>query len=206
MFVPYVVEAGEHGETRHDVFSRLLKDRIVWIGTAINAEVANVVIAQLLFLSSSDPTSPIKVYINSPGGSVSAGLAIYDCMNLIPCPIETICVGMAASMGAVILSGGTPGMRKILPNSTVMIHQPSNAGVGGQASDIEISTKRILKLRSTLNQILADNTGQDLSQIESDCDRDHWMDASESLAYGIVDQIIGARKTTEIEVVSELEA
>lgn len=205
MNIPYVVESGENGETRHDIFSRMLKDRIIFLGSPIDSVVANVIVAQLLFLSSQDPSSPIKIYINSPGGSVVAGLSIIDTMNLIPNDVETIVVGMAASMAAVILSSGAKGMRKSLPNSTVMIHQPSNANVGGQASDIEISTRRIIRIRDNLNQMLASNTGQELSRVEQDCDRDYYMNSEEALEYGIIDSVVGRVSDDEEDVVGEVE-
>ena len=197
-YVPYVVESGEHGETRHDLFSKLLKERIIFVGTAIDDHVANVVVAQLLFLSNQDPEADIKMYINSPGGSITAGMAIYDTMQLIPCDVQTICTGMGASMGAVLMSGGTKGKRKILPNSEIMIHQPLG-GTRGQASGIVISAERIVKLKAKLNQILADNTGQSLEVIERDTDRDKFLDANEALAYGIVDEIIGSKSKPDLE-------
>jgi ATP-dependent Clp protease protease subunit len=204
MVIPYVVESGEHGETRHDLYSRLLKDRIVFLGTAINAEVANIVIAQLLFLSANDPSTPIKIYINSPGGVITAGMAIYDTMQLISCPVETICIGMSASMGAILLSGGEKGMRKILPNSTVMIHQPLG-GASGQASDIEIAAERIVEWKRRLNVILSENTGQSMEQVKLDTDRDRYLNAEEALAYGIVDEIIGAKPTEEVTFAGTIE-
>jgi len=203
MVIPYVVETGENGETRHDLYSRLLKDRIVFVGTAINAEVANIVVAQLLFLRQQDPDAPIKLYINSPGGVITAGMAIYDTMQLVSCPIETTCIGQAASMGAILLSGGTKGMRRILPHSTVLIHQPLG-GASGQASDIEISYHEIQRWKVLLNQILASRTGKDVEDIALDTDRDYIMTSKDALVYGIVDQIIGEAEE-EVEVVGTLE-
>jgi ATP-dependent Clp protease protease subunit len=207
MIIPYVVEAGEHGETRHDLYSRLLKDRIVFLGTAINAEVSNIVIAQLLFLAADDPHSPIKLYINSPGGVITAGMAIYDTMQLISCPVETICIGQAASMGAILLSGGERGMRKILPHSSVMIHQPLG-GAQGQASDIQITAERILEWKRILNELLAANTGQSIEVIRQHTDRDYFLNAQQAVEYGIVDKIIGTDTSKEVgtDYVGELDA
>lgn len=194
MLVPYIVEQGEHGETRHDLFSRLLKDRIIFLGYPIDAQVANIVVAQLLFLSHQDPEKDIKMYINSPGGVITAGMAIYDTMQVIPCDVQTICVGQAASMGAVLLAGGTKGKRKILPHSTVMIHQPLG-GARGQATDIAIAAEEILRWKRTLNNLLADRTGQPLDRIQRDVERDFNMIAEQALEYGIVDEIIGAKES-----------
>ena len=187
--VPYVVENTPHGETRHDIWSRLLIDRVVFLGTPIDDDVANLVVAQLLFLAKEDPEKDIKMYINSPGGVITAGMAIYDTMRFIQPDVQTICIGMAASMGAFLLSGGTKGKRKILPNSSVLIHQPLG-GATGQASDIAIAAENILKWKAKLNRFLSENTGQPLAKIEIDTDRDKIMDAEEALAYGIVDEII----------------
>jgi len=187
--IPTVIEKTNFGERAYDIYSRLLKDRIVFLGTAIDDGVANAVIAQLLFLASEDPNQDIKLYINSPGGSVSAGLAIYDTMQYIKPEVATICVGMAASMGAVLLSAGAKGKRFCLPNSKVMIHQVMG-GAQGQASDIKIHAEEILKVRENLNEILAKNTGQPIKKVEKDTDRDNFMTAEEARAYGLIDKII----------------
>jgi len=189
MLIPTVIEKSQFGERAYDIYSRLLKERIVFLGGAIDDEVANLIIAQLLFLQAEDPKKDITMYVNSPGGSVTAGLAIVDTMNNIKNEVSTVCVGMAASMGAVILSAGKKGKRFALPNSEIMIHQPLG-GAEGQASDIEISAKRILKNRARLNEILAKNTGQTVSKIEKDADRDFFMEAEEAKKYGIVDKVI----------------
>lgn len=193
MLIPTVIEKSSFGERAYDIYSRLLKENIVFLGGAIDDDTANLVIAQLLFLQSEDPKKEISIYINSPGGHVHAGMAIIDTMQHIKNPISTVCVGMAASMAAVILSCGDKGKRLALPNSEVMIHQP-HGGTEGQASDIEISAKHILKLRASLNKILAKNTGQSISRIEKDVDRDFFMDAEEAKKYGIVDQIMSGKK------------
>jgi ATP-dependent Clp protease protease subunit len=198
MLVPYIVEQGEHGETRHDLFSRLLKDRVIFLGYPIDSQVANIVVAQLLFLAHQDPEKDIKMYINSPGGMITAGMAIYDTMQVIPCDIQTICVGQAASMGAVLLAGGTKGKRKILPHSTVMIHQPLG-GARGQATDIAIAAEEILRWKRTLNNLLADRTGQPLERIERDVERDYNMIAQQALEYGIVDEVIGEKEQPVID-------
>ncbi len=187
--IPMVIDKSEFGERAYDIYSRLLKERIIFISGPIDDHTANTVIAELLFLASEDAKSDISLYINSPGGSVSAGLAIVDTMNHVKPDVSTICIGMAASMGAVILASGKKGKRYILPHSEVMIHQPWG-GAQGQASDIEITAKHILKTRETTNKILAKTTGQKLSVIEKDTDRDFFMDAKEALKYGIVDKII----------------
>ncbi|WP_128896113.1 ATP-dependent Clp endopeptidase proteolytic subunit ClpP [Longirhabdus pacifica] len=187
--VPMVVEQTNRGERAYDIYSRLLKDRIIFLGSAIDDVVANTIIAQLLFLEADDPEKDISIYINSPGGSITAGMAIYDTMQFIKPNVSTICVGLAASMGAFLLTAGEKGKRYCLPNSEVMIHQPLG-GAQGQASDIEIRAKRILKMRDKLNQILADRTGQALERIEQDTDRDYFMSAEESLSYGIIDKVI----------------
>jgi len=186
--LPYVYERDGRTERTWDIYSRLLKDRIVFIGTPINDFVANSVIAQLLFLQTEDPKKDIYLYINSPGGSVTDGMAIYDTMNLVSCDIVTYCVGLAASMSTVLLSAGTPGKRYALPNCRVMIHQPSG-GATGQTSDISIAAKEILRWRRTINDVLAKHTGKDVAQIEKDSDRDYYMDAMEAKEYGIVDQV-----------------
>ena len=187
--VPYVVEQTSKGERSYDIFSRLLKDRIIFIGDEITDATASVVVAQLLFLESEDPDKDIHIYINSPGGSVTAGMAIYDTMKYIKCDIVTICVGLCASMGAFLLAGGTKGKRFALENSEIMIHQPSG-GASGVASDIEIATKRIIKLKEKLNHILSTNTNQPYKKIVKDTERDYFMEANEALNYGIIDKII----------------
>lgn len=192
MYIPFVIEQSGRGERSYDIYSRLLKDRIIFLGDEINDEVSNAVVAQLLFLESESPERDISIYINSPGGSVSAGLAIYDTMQFVKCDISTIAVGMAASMAAVLLAAGTPGKRIALPNSKVMIHQPLG-GSQGQASDIEIQAREILKTKEILNTILAAHTGQTLRKIKSDTDRDFYMTAHEALKYGIVDKVIEKR-------------
>lgn len=188
-YVPMVIEQSNRGERAYDIYSRLLKDRIIFLGSGINDVVANTVIAQLLFLAADDPEKDISLYINSPGGSITAGMAIFDTMQFIKPAVSTICVGMAASMGAFLLAAGEKGKRYALPNSEVMIHQPLG-GAEGQASDIEIRAKRILKLRDKLNKILVERTGQTLKRIEKDTDRDYFMTAAESKDYGIIDQVI----------------
>lgn len=193
ILVPTVIEKSSSGERAYDIYSRLLKDSIVFLGGPIDDTVANLVIAQLLFLQSEDPKKEISLYINSPGGSVTAGLAIVDTMNHIKNDVSTVCVGIAASMAAVILSSGTKGKRLALPNSEIMIHQPLG-GSEGQASDIEISAKHILKTRAALNKMLARNTGQPLAKIDKDVDRDFFMDADEAKKYGIIDQVTVAKK------------
>lgn len=187
--VPTVVEQTNRGERAYDIYSRLLKDRIIFLGSPINDQVANLVVAQLLFLQAEDPNKDISLYINSPGGSITAGMAIYDTMDYIKPDVSTICIGLAASMGAFLLSSGTKGKRFVLPNSEVMIHQPLG-GAEGQATDIEIRAKRILRLRDRLNQLLSEQTGQPLKKIEKDTDRDHFMSAEEAKEYGLVDAII----------------
>jgi ATP-dependent Clp protease, protease subunit len=187
--VPMVVEKSAQGERAYDIYSRLLKERIIFLGGPIDDQVANLIVAQLLFLASEDPKKDISMYINSPGGHVDAGLAIMDTMNHIAPDVSTVCIGMAASMGSLLLSAGKKGKRFILPNAEVMIHQPSG-GTQGQASDIEITARHILKTRDRLNKILAKNCGQDLKKIENDVDRDFFMDADEAITYGIVDKIL----------------
>ncbi|KIL37665.1 Clp protease [Cohnella kolymensis] len=188
-FVPMVVEQSNRGERAYDIYSRLLKDRIVFLGTQVNDVVANSIIAQLLFLAAEDPDKDIHLYINSPGGSITAGMAIYDTMHFIKPDVSTICVGMAASMGAFLLAAGAKGKRFALPNSEVMIHQPLG-GAEGQASDIEIRARRILKLRDKLNGILSERTGQPLERIDKDTDRDNFMDAEAAKNYGLIDKVI----------------
>jgi ATP-dependent Clp protease, protease subunit len=190
MLVPMVVEQTSRGERAYDIYSRLLKDNIIFIGTPIDDNVSNLVTAQLLFLEAEDPERDISLYINSPGGSITAGLAIYDTMQFIRPDVTTICVGQAASMGALLLTAGAKGKRFALPNSRILIHQPSMGGLSGQASDIDIHAKEILRLRAICNKILAEHTGQPLEKIEHDVDRDYIMTAEESKQYGIVDQVI----------------
>ena len=190
--VPYVIEQTSRGERSYDIYSRLLKDRIIFLGEEVNDVSANLIVAQLLFLEAEDPNKDIQLYINSPGGSVSAGWAIYDTMHYIKCDVCTTCIGMAASMGAFLLAGGTKGKRFALPNAEVMIHQPSG-GAQGQASDIKIVADKILETRRKLNQHLADNTGQPLSVIEADTVRDRWMSAEEAKAYGLIDEVVTTR-------------
>lgn len=187
--VPTVVEQTNRGERAYDIYSRLLKDRIIFLGSPINDQVANLVVAQLLFLQAEDPNKDISLYVNSPGGSITAGMAIYDTMQYIKPDVSTICIGLAASMGAFLLSSGTKGKRFVLPNSEVMIHQPLG-GAEGQATDIEIRAKRILRARDRLNQLLSKQTGQPLEKIEKDTDRDHFMSAEEAIEYGLADNII----------------
>ncbi|TGB01661.1 ATP-dependent Clp endopeptidase proteolytic subunit ClpP [Halobacillus salinus] len=187
--IPYVIEQSKGGERSYDIFSRLLKDRIVILGDEINDQIANAIVAQLLFLSADDPEKDISLYINSPGGSTSAGFAILDTMNHIQPDVRTICTGMAASFGAVLLMAGEKGKRYALPNSELMIHQPLG-GAKGQATDIDISARRILKLKSRLNRMIADWTGQPEEKVKHDMERDYFMDAEEALAYGVIDQII----------------
>ncbi|HSR89474.1 MAG TPA: ATP-dependent Clp endopeptidase proteolytic subunit ClpP [Candidatus Udaeobacter sp.] len=187
--IPTVIEKTSYGERAYDIYSRLLQDRIIFLGTAVDDNVANVIIAQMLFLENQNPEKDIKLYINSPGGSVTAGLAIYDTMQHIKPDVSTICVGMAASMGAFLLSAGAKGKRFALPNSEIMIHQVMG-GMEGQASDIKIRAERILKIKERLNQIMAKHTGKPLAQIEKDTDRDNFMTAQESLKYGLIDKVI----------------
>ena len=191
--VPYVIEQTNRGERSYDIFSRLLKDRIVFLGGPVTDDSANLIVAQMLFLEMEDPDADIMFYINSPGGSVSAGMAIYDTMQYLRCEVSTLCIGMAASMGAFLLSAGAKGKRRALPNAEIMIHQPSG-GASGQASDIAIHAEQILRIRKNLNEILAKNTGKPLSEIERDVDRDHFMTAKEALEYGLIDEIIAPRR------------
>ena len=190
--VPYVIEQTSKGERSYDIYSRLLKDRIIFLGEQIDEHVAGLVVAQLLFLEAEDPDKDICIYINSPGGSVTAGMAIYDTMQYIKPDVSTICVGMAASMGAFLLSSGAKGKRYALPNAEIMIHQPLG-GVNGQAEDIKIHAEWILKTREKLNRILAVNSGQPLEKVERDTDRDHFMSADEACAYGLIDQVITSK-------------
>jgi ATP-dependent Clp protease protease subunit len=189
--IPTVIEQTNRGERAYDIYSRLLKDRIIFLGTPINDAVANIVVAQMLFLQAEDPDKDIHLYINSPGGSITAGMAIYDTMQFIKPDVSTICVGMAASMGAFLLAAGAKGKRYALPNSEVMIHQPLG-GAQGQASDIEIAAKRILRMREHLNKILSERTGQPLERIQKDTDRDNFLSAYEAMEYGLIDKVIEA--------------
>ncbi len=195
-FIPYVIEQSSKGERSYDIYSRLLKDRIIFLGEEVTDVSANLIIAQLLFLESEDPSKDINLYINSPGGSVSAGWGIYDTMQYIKCDVSTICCGMAASMGAFLLSGGAKGKRFALPNSEIMIHQPLG-GAKGQATEIKIVADHILKTRDKLNRILAENTGKPLEVIERDTERDNYMSAQEALEYGLIDSVITNRVTNE---------
>ena len=190
--VPTVIETSSRGERAYDIYSRLLKERIIFLGDEVNDVTASLVVSQLLFLESEDPEKDINLYIMSPGGSVSAGMAIYDTMQFVKCDVSTICMGMAASMGAFLLAGGTKGKRLALPNAEIMIHQPSG-GARGQATEIEIAAEHIIKTKERLNKILAANTGKTVEEIERDCERDHYMTAEEALSYGIVDQVITKR-------------
>ncbi len=191
--IPIVVEQTNKGERSYDIYSRLLKERIIFLGTPVTDDEANLIIAQMLFLEADDPDKDICLYINSPGGSVSAGLAIYDTMQYIRCEVSTICVGMAASMGAFLLAAGAKGKRKALPNSEIMIHQPSG-GAQGQASDIRIHAEQILRVKKQLNRILAQRTGKSLEQIEADTERDNYMTAEEALEYGLIDEIVSPKR------------
>ena len=190
--VPYVIEQTSRGERSYDIYSRLLKDRIIFLGEEVTDVSANIVMAQLLFLEAEDPEKDIHLYINSPGGSVTAGMAIYDTMQYIKCDVETICMGMAASMGAFLLAGGTKGKRLALPNAEIMIHQPSG-GAQGQATEIPIAAEHILRTRQNLNKILSENTGQPLDVIRIDTERDNFMTAEEAKAYGLIDEVISRR-------------
>jgi ATP-dependent Clp protease, protease subunit len=196
LYTPYVIERSSRGERTYDVFSRLLMDRIIFLGTPINDDVANVVIAQLLFLEADNPERDIHIYINSPGGSVSAGMAIYDTMQFLKSPVNTNCMGLAASMGSFLLAAGRPGKRSALPHSRVMIHQPSG-GAQGTASDIEIQAREILYLRGKMNELFSKHTGRPVEQIERDMDRDRFMSAEEAKAYGLIDNVISYRGQME---------
>ena len=190
--VPYVIEQTSRGERNYDIYSRLLKDRITFLGDEVNETTASLVVAQLLFLESEDPNKDIHLYINSPGGMVTAGLAIYDTMQYIKCDVSTICIGLAASMGAFLLAGGAKGKRFALPNAEIMIHQPSG-GAKGQATEIEIAAENILKTKKRLNQILAENTGKPYETIAADTERDHYLSAQEAAEYGLIDSVITSR-------------
>ncbi len=192
--IPMVVEQSNRGERAYDIYSRLLKDNIIFLGTPIDDNVANVVTAQLLFLEAEDPEKDISLYINSPGGSISAGMAIYDTIQFIRPDVTTICIGQAASMGALLLSAGSPGKRFALPNSRILIHQPSMSGLAGQATDIDIHAREILRLRESMNKILAQHTGQALERIQRDVERDYIMTAEQAKEYGIVDQVISKKE------------
>ena len=195
--VPYVIEqTSRGGERSYDIYSRLLKERIIFLADEVNDQTASLVVAQLLFLESEDPNKDIQLYINSPGGSVTAGMAIYDTMNYIKCDVSTICIGMAASMGAFLLSGGAKGKRLALPNAEVMIHQPSG-GAKGQATEIQIVAENILKTKKKLNEILAANTGQSVEKIAEDTERDNFMSAEEAKAYGLIDEIVESRNAAK---------
>ena len=196
LYTPYVIERSSRGERTYDVFSRLLMDRIIFLGTPINDDVANVVIAQLLFLEADNPERDIHIYINSPGGSVSAGMAIYDTMQFLKSPVNTNCMGLAASMGSFLLAAGRPGKRSALPHSRIMIHQPSG-GTQGTAADIEIQAREILYLRGKMNELMSKHTGRPVEQIERDMDRDRFMSADEAKAYGIIDNVISYRGQME---------
>ncbi|MFY0581206.1 ATP-dependent Clp endopeptidase proteolytic subunit ClpP [Cystobacter fuscus] len=189
MNIPLVIETTHRGERAYDLYSRLLKDRIVMLGTPVNDDVANIIVAQLLFLESEDPDKGISLYINSPGGSVTAGLAIYDTMQYVKCPVSTICIGQAASMGALLLLAGSPGKRYALPNSRIMIHQPLG-GAQGRASDIDIQAKEILRLRSYINGLFVKHTGHNIERIEKDTERDYFMSAEEARQYGLIDEVV----------------
>ena len=192
-YVPYVIEQnGRGGERSYDIYSRLLKDRIIFLGDEVTDYTANLVIAQMLFLESEDPEKDIRFYINSPGGSVTDGFAIYDTMNYVKCDVATYCIGMAASMGAFLLAGGAKGKRFVLPNAEIMIHQPSG-GAKGQATEIEIAAKQIVRTKERLNRILSENTGQPIEKVAEDTERDNWMTAEEALEYGLIDKIITNR-------------
>ena len=194
--VPYVIEQTSRGERSYDIYSRLLKERIIFLGEEVNEVTASLVVAQLLFLEAEDPEKDIHLYINSPGGSVTAGMAIYDTMNFIKCDVSTVCIGMAASMGAFLLAGGAKGKRYALPNSEIMIHQPLG-GAQGQATEIEIAAKHILKTKEKLNRMLAENTGQDYEVIARDTERDNWKSAEEAKEYGLIDQIFVSHTAME---------
>ena len=191
-FVPYVVEQSSHGERSYDIFSRLLNDRIIVLSEDVNDTSASLVVAQLLYLEGQDPDKDISLYINSPGGSISAGMAIHDTMQYIKCDVSTICMGMAASMGAFLLASGTKGKRFALPNAEIMIHQPS-AGTQGKVTDMEIDVEHFLKIKQRLNKILSENTGKPVEQVKTDSERDHWMIAEEAREYGLVDKVIYKR-------------
>lgn len=191
-YMPYVIEQNSRGERSYDIYSRLLKERIIFLGEEVTDTTSSLIVAQLLFLESEDPGKDIHLYINSPGGSVTAGMAIYDTMNYVKCDVATTCIGMAASMGAFLLAAGAKGKRYALPNAEIMIHQPSG-GAQGQATDIQIVAKNIQKVKDNLNRILSENTGQPLEKIAADTERDNYMDAQEALAYGLIDHVVEKR-------------
>lgn len=190
--IPYVIEQTSRGERSYDIFSRLLEDRIIFLGEEVTDSIADVIVAELLFLESEDPNKDIHLYINSPGGSVTAGMAIYDTMQYVKCDVSTICVGLAASMGSFLLAGGAKGKRFALPNSEILVHQPSG-GTQGQASDMKIAADEIIKTRERLNRLLSQNSGQPLEVIERDTERDHWMTAEEAKTYGLIDEVVTSR-------------
>ena len=194
--VPYVIEQTSRGERSYDIYSRLLKERIIFLGEEVNETTASLVVAQMLFLEAEDPEKDIQLYINSPGGSVTAGMAIYDTMQYVKCDVSTFCMGMAASMGAFLLAGGTKGKRLALPNAEIMIHQPLG-GAQGQATEIEIAARHILQTKEKLNRMLAENTGKDISIIAADTDRDNWMSAEEAKEYGLIDRVIYKRSEAQ---------
>ena len=194
--IPYVIEQTSRGERSYDIYSRLLKERIIFLGEEVNDASASVIVAQLLFLESEDPEKDINLYINSPGGVITAGMAIYDTMQFIKCDVSTVCIGMAASMGAFLLAGGTKGKRMALPNAEIMIHQPAG-GAQGQATEIEITAKHILATKEKMARIMAENTGQDFEVIMADTERDNWKSAEEALAYGLIDRIITSHASIE---------
>ncbi|MEO0323717.1 MAG: ATP-dependent Clp endopeptidase proteolytic subunit ClpP [Myxococcota bacterium] len=194
-YLPVVVESTHRGERAWDIYSRILKDRIVFLGTEVNDDVANAIIAQMLFLESDDPDKEITLYINSPGGVITAGLAIYDTLQYVRCPVSTVCLGQAASMAAWLLASGSTGLRRCLPNSRVMIHQPLG-GVRGQATDIEIHAREIIQLRERMNRIMADHTGQPVDKIKEDTERDRYLSADEAKEYGIIDEVVTPRKSS----------
>lgn len=196
MLVPTVIETSNRGERAYDIYSRLLKERIIFLGDEVNDQTAGLVVAQMLFLEAEDPEKDIHFYINSPGGSVTAGMAIYDTMNYIKCDVSTICIGMAASMGAFLLAGGAKGKRLALPNAEIMIHQPSG-GARGQATEIEITARQILKTKEKLNRILSENTGKPFETVAQDTERDNWMTADEAKEYGLIDSIVISRRAAE---------
>ena len=197
--IPFVIEQTPRGERSYDIYSRLLKERIIFLGSQVNDDIANVIIAQLLFLEAEDPDKDITFYINSPGGVVTAGLAIYDTMQYIKCDIATLCMGQAASMGAFLLAAGAPGKRYALPNSRILIHQPMG-GYQGQASDIDIHAREILRMREDLNTLLAHHTGQPMEKIQTDTERDYFMSAPEAKEYGLIDKVLGKRENLDEEV------
>jgi ATP-dependent Clp protease, protease subunit len=206
IYPPYVIERSSRGERSYDIFSRLLMDRIIFLGTPVNDDVANIIIAQLLFLEADNPERDIYLYINSPGGSVSAGLAIYDTVQYLKSPVNTICMGLAASMGAFLLAAGRKGKRFALPHARIMIHQPSQSGGGGSASEIEIQAREILYLRAKLNELMAKHTGQPIERIDKDTDRDRFMSADEAKEYGLIDTVISSRGEIVAEQVIKAQA